>query len=246
MANAPITLYCLPCAGASATMYLRWRRLLPEWIRIEPLELPGRGVRLGEDVLRDYASLVSCLVRAFVPHAPYAFFGHSMGALLAYGMTQEILRAGRPGPISLLLSASASPTRQDGARYANRGDRASLVEDLRRQGGTSAAVFDSDELLDMTVDLLAADYAVCASFVHAPRDPLTMPIHVFGGRNDEIRAQRILTWAEAGVAAFTADWFEGGHFFLRQQEEAFLKMLVRRLDEDCARSGVRRAPLAAA
>ncbi|HWV17183.1 MAG TPA: alpha/beta fold hydrolase [Rhodocyclaceae bacterium] len=246
MANAPVTLYCLPCAGASATMYMRWRRLLPEWVRVEPLELPGRGVRLTEDPQRDYAQLVAFLVRDFSPSGPYAFFGHSMGALLAYGMTREILRAGCAAPVSLLLSGSAAPTCQDKARYANRDNKTSLVEDMRRQGGTPDAVFENEELLDMTVALLAADYSVCASFACEAAEPLPMPIHVFGGNGDEIRAPRILAWGEAGSAGFTADWFEGGHFFLRQQEGAFLAVLARRLGEDCAGREAGGAPRAVA
>lgn len=236
MANTPVTLYCLPCAGASATMYMRWRRLLPAWIRVEPLELPGRGILLAEEVSRDYAELVQRLARGFSPSGPYAFFGHSMGALLAYGLAREIVDAGRVGPISLLLSGSPAPACQDKARYAGRDDRKSLVEDLRRQGGTPDAVFENEELLGMTIGLLAADYSVCASFSYEAAEPLPLPIHTFGGRSDEILIPRILAWYDEGAAGFTADWFEGGHFFFRQEEGAFLELLARRLNEDCVRA----------
>lgn len=246
MANASVTLYCLPCAGASAAMYMRWRRLLPAWIRVEPLELPGRGVLLAEDASRDYAQLVERLVRSFSPQGPYAFFGHSMGALLAYGMARHIVCAGWAGPISLLLSGSPAPTCQDKTRYAGRGDRASLVRDLRRQGGTPEAVFENEELLGMTIDLLAADYSVCASFAYESVEPLPIPIHAFGGRGDEIQTPRILAWCDEGAAGFTADWFEGGHFFFRQQEGVFLELLARRLGEDCAHAEAGNAPRAVA
>ena len=85
--QAPLSLLCLPCAGASATMYLRWRRLLPRWIEVVPVELPGRGQRLGEDFVEDFDSLVArlCAEQDAALRGNFALFGHSMGALLAWG-----------------------------------------------------------------------------------------------------------------------------------------------------------------
>jgi len=76
----PITLFCLPCAGASATMYLRWRRSLPN-LKVIPLELPGGGVRSSEPLVEDFNILVNQLYEELSPSMPkgYAIFGHSMG-----------------------------------------------------------------------------------------------------------------------------------------------------------------------
>lgn len=95
--HAPLTLLCLPCAGASATMYLRWRRLLPHWIRIAPVELPGRGSRLGEPAVEDFGQLVSllCAEQRQAMRGRFALLGHSMGALLAFGMARQLREEGR-------------------------------------------------------------------------------------------------------------------------------------------------------
>lgn len=231
-----VSLLCLPCAGASATMYLRWRRLLPQWVRIVPVELPGRGSRLSQPALRDFDALAAriCAEQAEAMQGRFALFGHSMGALLAYGVACRLRATGRTLPMALLASGSAAPSRRDPARFANKTDDASLIADLRRQGGTPEAVFASPELLRITLDVLAADYRVCDSFRHAGEPPLPMPLHVFAGRDDDIEPARIAAWSAEAGAGFTLDDFDGGHFFLREQEGTFLAALVRRLGQSVA------------
>lgn len=234
MPATSLTLLCLPCAGASATMYLRWRRLLPRWIEIAPVELPGRGSRLGEPFVEDFGTLVARLcdeqAEAMRGPAAFAFFGHSMGALLAHGMTRHLHARGERLPLALIASGSAAPSRRDTARLrAALGDDASLAADLRRQGGTPEEVFANAELLRLTLDVLGADYRVCDSFRHEPQPPLPVPVHVFSGRQDEIAPERLAAWSLESEAPATLDWFDGGHFFVRQQESEVLTALTRHL-----------------
>lgn len=229
----PITLFCLPCAGASATMYLRWRRFLPSWLTLQPVELPGRGSRMDERSLESYTALTAVLCDELASNLPedYAFFGHSMGALLAYGITHGLSARGLPLPIALLVSGCAAPNRQDSERYTKLQGEAALIADLRQQAGTPEEVFNHPELLAMTLDLLAIDYRVCGSFQHAELLRLPVSINVFAGRQDDIEASKLNDWKLAGTQTFTLDWFEGGHFYLRQSEEQFLSNLVKRLTE---------------
>ncbi|WP_348982418.1 alpha/beta fold hydrolase [Azoarcus sp. TTM-91] len=231
MPDFAIDLLCLPCAGASATMYLRWQRLLPRWIRIVPLELPGRGARLGESHADDYRALVAQLC-AELPgrHGHrWALFGHSMGALLAYGLVQELSVRGMALPELVFASGSPAPAQRDPAYFAGKDDDAALIADMHRQGGTPEEVFASPELLRMTLDTLAADYRICASFEYRPGTRLRMPLHVFGGRQDEIEPDRLEAWRQEAAGAFSLQWFEGGHFFIRQRESEVLQALAGRL-----------------
>ncbi|MES2259419.1 MAG: alpha/beta fold hydrolase [Pseudomonadota bacterium] len=233
-----LLLVCLPCAGASATMYLRWRRTLPAWVELLPLELPGRGARMDDapatrfDVLaRQMAEELGgklAAARDARPSPPlrYALFGHSMGALLAHGMLRHLPALDVPAPLALMVSACAAPSMRDPARFANLDTDEQLTADLKRQGGTPDAVFSYPELMRMTLDLLAADYSVCRTFSGADFVP-DIPVHVFAGRGDEIGAPELEAWR--GRSLFSIDWFEGGHFYLRQQEAAFLHCLERRL-----------------
>lgn len=235
MAEA-ITLLCLPCAGASATMYLRWRRHLPPWLRLVPAELPGRGGRLAEPFTVDFDRLVAqvCDEHADVLDGPFALFGHSMGALLAHGVARRRHALGGRPPVALLVSASPAPACRDPGRYAGLQDDAALVADLRRQGGTPDEVFVSPDLMRITLDVLRADYRVCASHRHRAAPPLPVPLHVFAGRHDDIAADRIDPWRDETARGFSIDWFDGGHFYLRAHEDRLLAALVQRLADAAA------------
>jgi surfactin synthase thioesterase subunit len=226
-----ISLLCLPCAGASATMYFRWRRLLPRWIDLAPVELPGRGSRSAETFVEDFDALVDrlCAEQAGARRGRYAFFGHSMGALLAYGMTRRLLATGLAPPSALLVSGSPAPSRREPERFAGKDDDEALIADLRKLGGTPEEVFGSHELMRITLDMLRADYRICESFRFRGSASLDIPIHVFAGRQDEIEPESVSAWSEEARAGVTLDWFDGGHFFIRQQEDRVVSALVRRL-----------------
>jgi surfactin synthase thioesterase subunit len=218
-------------------MYLRWRRKLPSWVRVEPIELPGRGSRLDEAAEKHFDALIADLckeleerIAEFPEHAErYALFGHSMGALLAYRLAHSLRAGTLPLPVALLASACAAPSRQDWRRYADKKTRASLIAELRKQDGTPEEVFENPELLSMTLGLLEADYLACASFRHQEPMPLPLPIHVFGGRADAIQVIELEAWIRESAVHFSLDWFDGGHFFIRQNEGVFLSVLANRL-----------------
>lgn len=230
---ARVSLLCLPCAGASASMYLRWRRLLPRWIEVVPVELPGRGARMGEHFVENFDAQVEriCVEQAQALQGSFGLFGHSMGALLAYGVVQRLRALGRHLPRALFASGSSAPSRRDPGRLPDTQDDVALTADLRKQGGTPEEVFASAELMRITLDTLGADYRVCDSFAYTADAPLPLPVHVFAGRQDDIDAERIEAWSAHAGNAFTLDWFEGGHFFIRQHEAAFLDALTRRLQQ---------------
>lgn len=230
--HAPVSLLCLPCAGASAMAYLRWRRLLPQWINVVPVELPGRGSRFTESLVEDFDALVTqlCAEQKHLLNGRYALFGHSMGALLAYGMTLRVQQQGGVMPQALLVGGSSAPSRRDNARFTGNNDDATLIADMRKQGGTPQEVFDSAELIRITLDVLRADYRICGSFRRAAdASPLSVPIHAFSGLQDDIDADCIDAWSIETSKTFTLDWFDGGHFFVRQQEEEMLAAITQRL-----------------
>ncbi|WKB55460.1 thioesterase II family protein [Eleftheria terrae] len=232
MHAAPIDLLCLPCAGASATMYLRWRRHLPAWLRVVPVELPGRGLRLAEPPVEDFDRLLDllCEEQAARPPGRRALFGHSMGALLAHGMARRL------GASALFVAACAAPTQRDPQRFPAGDDDASLLADLKRQGGTPQEVLDHPELLALALQTLRADYRVCASYRPLPSLPLGLPVHVLAGREDRIAPAGLQAWRREAGGVFTLQWFTGGHFFIREQEERVLQALVDELlrDDRCA------------
>lgn len=222
-----MNLLALPCAGASATMYLRWRRSLPASLRVVPAELPGRGMRLDEPLHENFDTLVAQICDDYAPQLvdDYALFGHSMGALLAYGVVQQLRRRSMPLPRALFLSACSAPSRRDPGYFEGKDSDAALIADLRKQGGTPQEIFDSSEWLRITLDTLRADYRVCESFHYEKQRPLPLPIHVLAGRSDDIAADCIEAWREEAGNGFALHWFDGGHFYLRQHEREVLAVI---------------------
>lgn len=229
MPASRVNLLCLPCAGAGATMYLRWRRLLPAWVQLVPVELPGRGARLGEPFAEDFEPLVTrlCDEQAASMTGAFVLFGHSMGGLLAWGMAQRLRGREAMQPAALFVSGCPAPTQRASMRFADLDSDTRLIADLRRLGGTPDEVFASPEMLRLTLDTLRADYRICVSVPDAPRAPLPMPIHAFGGRQDDIVASRIAAWRRETRSVFSLAWLDGGHFFIRQSEPQLLAALVR-------------------
>jgi surfactin synthase thioesterase subunit len=228
-----LTLYCFACAGSSAAHFYRWRRLAPIWLRIEPVERPGRGARLNEAHLRGFDESVRLLTTEIGPRLPpnYALFGHSLGALLAFGCARELRRIGAPAPRALVVAGAAAPSRRDDQRFAALRSDEQVTKELRRLGGTPEEVFAEPELARMALDAATADFAVLGAFRPAAEAPFDMPLLVFGGREDAIAEEALRAWSVETTARISCDLMEGGHFFLREREEAFVAALAARLAE---------------
>ncbi|HTV32079.1 MAG TPA: alpha/beta fold hydrolase [Methylocella sp.] len=223
-----LTLYCFPCAGASASTYFRWRKNLPKWLEVQPVELPGRGTRIGDNLLRDFDSLVQQLSTELIPTLPttYALFGHSLGALLAYGCAHNLRERRAHSPLALVAACCAAPSRRDDEHYTRLNSDEELIQELRNLSGTPATVFEHPDLLRMTIDVFRADIKVCASFRYETRDPLPTNIFVFGGRDDDIGERALEAWNVETSAHMKLEMFAGGHFFIREEEGRFLHYLL--------------------
>ena len=232
-----LRLFCLPYSGASAMAYSRWRRSLPEWLQVRPLELPGRGMRMDEPLQSDIRRLASQLADEISAELdrPYALFGHSLGGLLAFELAHALRERGLPEPLALFASATAGPARRDVSEYAVAKTDAQLIARLRELNGTQEEVLANAELMQLMLPILRADFLLCGSFSHDQRSPLPVPIHVFGGKQDSVRAGQLLDWQIDTSSVFSLDLFEGHHFFLVEQEIPLLRCVRRYAEEHLAR-----------
>jgi surfactin synthase thioesterase subunit len=210
---------------------MRWSRRTPDWFDVAPVELPGRGSRAGEAPIADYGRLVEKLANDLAPDAcgEYALLGHSMGALLAFGCAHALLDRGAPAPRALIIAAAAAPERFNAAKFARRKSNAELLEELRGFNSVPAEIFDDAEMVRLVIAQIALDYRVCGSFQPGPRQPLSIPIIAYSGRQDAVDEDAVRAWGKETSADFTLEMFDGGHFFLRAQEDEFLAHLTRRL-----------------
>jgi len=219
--NARLRLICFHPAGAGSLFFRPWARRLPETIEVLAVRLPGRESRIAEPLMTDYAQVVVSLYAALRPlmERPYASFGHSMGALLAYGVTQEASRSDGPPPVRLFISGTDGPGDGPKRNRAMRSDD-EIVADLRKMGGTPEAVFDEPELLATILPILRADYMVCDAFRAAgpAADPmLECPVSILGGAADDYDEKQLGRWAGVTRGPCGQRIFPGGHFFLSEE-----------------------------
>nr|WP_262499419.1 alpha/beta fold hydrolase [Pseudomonas nitroreducens] len=227
-------LFCLPYSGASAMLYARWKRQLPEWIEVCPVELPGRGRRFAEGLQTDLRALASQLADEIAARLdlPYAIFGHSLGGLLAFELAHALRERGLPLPQALFASAASAPSHRDSHReLAQEQSDAQLIERMRRLGGTSAAVFADAEMLALTLPVMRADFLLCGRYDYRRRAPLTCPIHVFGGKGDRLSVESLSAWQDETCAGFSLEMLEGGHFFINTDEARLLELMLGRLQQ---------------
>jgi len=227
-----LRLFCLPYSGASAMVYARWKRQLPGWIEVCPVELPGRGRRFAENLQTDLRALASQLADEIAARLdqPYAIFGHSLGGLLAFELAHALRERGLPMPQALFASAASAPARRDSHReLAQEQSDAQLIERMRRLGGTPEAVFADQEMLRLTLPVMRADFLLCGRYDYRRRAPLACPIHVFGGKADRLSVGSLSAWQDETSAGFSLEMLDGGHFFLNTGEARLLELLLGRL-----------------
>lgn len=232
--DAALRLFCFPHAGGAASFYRGWPARLPSAVEVHGVELPGRGARLREPPAARLPALLDDLVEALLPKfdRPFAFFGHSMGALLGYEAARLLCRRSGPRPSRLFVSAARAP----GARRAGRPIRersdAELVERLRDLNGTPAPVLAHGELMALLLPALRADYTLLENHVHVEGPPLEIPISAFGGARDAfVRPERLAAWRDHTTDAFSLRMFPGDHFYLHSAPARFLAELGRELEE---------------
>lgn len=110
-ARATMRLFCFPYAGGTTHTYRSWQGLLPESIDVAPVHLPGRGQRLSEPPLQRLSEIVEALGPEVVPYfdKPFAFFGHSMGALIAFELARWLRKNHKVMPAQVFLSGRKAP-----------------------------------------------------------------------------------------------------------------------------------------
>ncbi|GEC10619.1 thioesterase [Streptomyces spinoverrucosus] len=209
-------LYCFPHAGGAAGSFLPLARALTPHVDVLAAQYPGRQDRRREQPLADIGLLAEALV-AHLPlqdERPYAFFGHSMGAVLAYEVARLLQERHRPGPAALVLSGRRAPTPQPSPYDRLRTD-ADILRAIRGLGGTTPQLLDDPEIRDMVMPALRADYRAIGSYAWQPGPPLSIPFTVLVGDRDPVVAvAEARAWQDFTTAPTGLHVFDGGHFFL--------------------------------
>lgn len=192
------------------------------------MHLPGRDKRVHERPFDHLLSLVETLAEVLPYDKPFAFFGHSMGALVSFELARELRRRRRREPGYLFISAQAAPQIPIPPGLRNRMPDFELVQELRQSCGTPEEVLQDGSLMELLLSVLRADFSLVETYIFSPEEPLNCPIAVFGGEQDaEAGLEDLTAWRQQTSGAFALRRFPGGHFYLQEGRPNLLREIAK-------------------
>jgi len=214
-----LRLFCFPYAGGTTDRFSSWSSAIDPTIELALVQLPGRAGRFREPHITCMESMVDRLSEALKPYfdLPFSFFGHSMGALIAYELAQ-LLEGSRRGPERVFASGCPAPQRLKPDRCVGAMEDAELTGFLTAMGGTPPNVLQNPELLQLVLPSIRSDFRLVEGYGFRPRPPLRTPLSLaFGSEDPETKPEDIILWGELSSGGCETRWFEGNHFFLHAQ-----------------------------
>jgi medium-chain acyl-[acyl-carrier-protein] hydrolase len=212
-----LRLFCFPYAGGNSQFYRGWQRHFSTGIGLSLVHLPGRGARISEPAFREHKLLVNTLADAIAPHLPpvFAFWGHSMGAMISFELARELRRRGAHAPVALFVSGRTSPQLPDTDPHTFDLPKQEFIAELRRLKGTPVEVLESAELTDLLLPTIRADFELIQRYEYESEPPLSCAIRAYGGMQDtEVPAADLKAWQQQTTGTFKVRMFPGNHFYV--------------------------------
>jgi medium-chain acyl-[acyl-carrier-protein] hydrolase len=150
-----------------------------------------------------------------------------MGAILSFELVRELRRQGLPQPTQLFVSGCRAPQvpRSKETTYALPDEE--FLDSLKNMGGTPEAVLQNQELMELLLPVLRADFEIVETYKYHSEPPLSMPIAVFGGLEDqEVPQQELEPWQQQTTRPYTLNMFPGDHFYLQPRQKELLRTIT--------------------
>jgi surfactin synthase thioesterase subunit len=203
--RAQLRLFCFPYAGGTAHIYRDWQQYLPPTIEVLPAQLPGRGPRLQEPSFVSLPDLVTALRTAITPllDRPFAFFGHSMGAVIAFELARSVRRGLACEPEVLCVSGWRAPQVPSDKPPSYNLPNDEFIAELQQMAGTPREVLQHTELMELVTPVLRADFQLIQTYHFEAGPPLACPIGAYGGLDDNEAPRELLSmWRSQTTSRF--------------------------------------------
>ncbi|MFF4606473.1 thioesterase II family protein [Streptomyces sp. NPDC001339] len=229
--DRPRQLVCFPHAGGSAPFFFPVSAELSPVAEVLSVQYPGRQDRRAETSPGDIAAMadqVYAALRGRLTSRPTAFFGHSMGAMVAFEVARRLEADG--GELTHLFASGRRAPSRYRAESVHRRDDDGIVAELKLLSGTDASLLGDEELLRMILPAIRSDYTAVETYRCDPGAAIKAPITALTGDNDpRTTLEEAEDWRAHTTGAFDLRVYPGGHFFLSSQAPAVLALLRERL-----------------
>ncbi len=215
---AAARLFCFPFAGGSSFAYRSMEPHMSPEIDMCTIELPGRGTRINETAYHSMNELIPAIAQGIRDHLdiPFAFFGHSMGALIAFELARYLESYFQKKANYLFLSAMRAPHLPSQLPAMALLPKNDLLNQIRKLEELPENILKSPDILDMFLHIIRADFSVCESHTISSLSNMTIPIFAFGGSEDIFAsASEIRQWKQYTKSDFYFETFKGGHLFCK-------------------------------
>ncbi len=209
-------IFFLPFAGASYYSYSGFKSHLERHFDVVLVDLPGRGRRVLEPLLTDCHEMVEDLFDQITEDlsAPYAIFGHSLGATLGYLLTSKLAKLNIRMPLHLFVSGRPEPSYENKKKYLL--PKAEFIKKVTECGGIPDEILREKELLDFFEPIIRADFQAIETCTHEETETLNIPITVLLGTDDKSTKNKTIRWHDLTTRDVAVKHFVGDHFFLFQ------------------------------
>ena len=230
--QATSRLFCFPYAGGGASIFRPWPDLLPPGVEVCAVQFPGHEYRLGEQAYTRLTPLIQALAEAILPYLdrPFAFFGHSMGALVSFELARRLRKAYGVRPARLFLAAFRAPQLPNpNIKIYHLPEEVFKV--VLRAEGIPERILQNEEIMQAMLPTLRADFELCDTYTYTAEPPLEMPFSLFGGMEDiRISADDLDSWCVHSSASSSLLMLPGSHFFIHSAQDLLLAALSQDLE----------------
>jgi surfactin synthase thioesterase subunit len=224
--NADVKLICFPYAGGSVATYSTWVKNLPDNVELSIVQMPGRGPRMFETAHANMKD-VMCELLAIMPdflNKPYILFGHSLGSRIAFELMAELQTLKLPLPLHFIASGSRGPHDKSNKKDIYHLPEPEFIAELKKLNGTPKAVLENQELMDLFLPLLRADFELADTYCFEGDSVFNCPISVLGGEEDiDISFAQLESWQNFFVQKAKVHMLPGDHFFIDSHKDICLE-----------------------
>jgi len=227
-ASPRLRLFCFPYAGGAAQAFRTWSKGLPEHIDVCAIQPPGRWQRLHEPAFNRVPPMVEALASALRPmlDLPFAFYGHSLGSIVAFELCRLLRVAHGRAPVHLFVASRQppqSPLVKSRIPTTQLSDENFIDLVDRLYGAIPPKVRAQRELMEIMLPALRADLEAWETYTYEPDAPFDFPISAFSGREDRMVKEALLPgWSEHTTRHFKLRMFDGGHLFFVDDPQPLL------------------------